>query len=251
MAVLTADHYIGDAQTFRRVLKAAAKVAQNDYLVTLGITPDAPSTEYGYIEQGEVLTHIDGFEVRIAKRFLEKPELSMAQAMLADGHYAWNSGMFIWKVSRILEEFQAQMPEFYQQISRIGQTIGTPAYESTLEQVWPKIKKQTIDYGIMENAQRVAVLPVDIQWADIGNWNSLKRLFPQDEQGNTQKGDTLLLDCKNTLVLADKRLIAAIGLEDLVIVDTPDALFVCPKDRVQEVREVVERLKTAGRQDLI
>jgi len=251
MAVLTADHYIGDAQTFRRALEAALEVAQSDYLVTLGINPDIPSTEYGYIEQGEFLMDVDGFRVLRAKRFVEKPDLTTAQAMLQDGHYSWNSGMFIWKVSAILNEFQKQMPELYQQVTKIGNTIGTAAYAETLARIWTQIKKQTIDYGVMEKAERVAVLPVDIQWADVGTWSSLKRLFPQDEQGNAQRGDALLLDCKDTLVLSDKRLIAAIGLEDLIVVDTPDALLICSKDRVQEVRRVVERLKAAGRQDLV
>jgi mannose-1-phosphate guanylyltransferase len=171
--------------------------------------------------------------------------------MFASGQYSWNSGMFIWKVSTILEEFRAQMPELYQQINTISQTIGTSAYDETIKRIWPKIKKQTIDYGIMEKSKRVAVMPVDFQWADVGNWTSLKHLLPQDERGNAQRGEVLLLDCKDNLIIADKRLIATIGLENLIIVDTPDALLICPQDRVQEVREVVERLKAAGRQDLI
>ena len=143
------------------------------------------------------------------------------------------------------------MPELYQQVMMLGRMIGTNAYSDTLAQIWPNIKKQTIDYGIMEKAERVAVLPVDIQWADVGNWASLRQLLPQDEHGNAIRGEALLLDCQNNLVFADKRLIAAIGLEDFVVVDTPDALLICHIDRVQEVRQVVERLKADGRQDLI
>jgi len=251
MAVLTADHFIGKPKIFRQALAAALTVAQSDYLVTLGITPNSPSTEYGYIEQGEHFINIDGFEVLKAKRFVEKPDLNTAQAMLEAGNYCWNSGMFIWKVSTILKAFETFMPELYQQVLALRQTIGTKAYFDTLAQVWPGIKKQTIDYGIMEKAERVAVLPVDIQWADVGNWASLRQLLPQDEHGNAIRGEAMLLDCQNNLVFADKRLIAAIGLEDLVVVDTPDALLICHKDRVQEVRQVVERLKENGRQDLI
>jgi len=251
MAVLTADHFIGKPKIFRQALAAALTVAQSDYLVTLGITPNSPSTEYGYIEQGEHFMNIDGFEVLKAKRFVEKPDLNTAQAMLEAGNYCWNSGMFIWKVSTILKAFETFMPQLYQQVLALRQTIGTKAYIDTLAQVWPGIKKQTIDYGIMEKAERVAVLPVDIQWADVGNWASLRQLLPQDEHGNAIRGEAMLLDCQNNLVFADKRLIAAIGLEDLVVVDTPDALLICHKDRVQEVRQVVERLKDNGRQDLI
>ena len=251
MAVLTADHFIGKPKIFRQALAAALTVAQSDYLVTLGITPNSPSTEYGYIEQGEHFMNIDGFEVLKAKRFVEKPDLNTAQAMLEAGNYCWNSGMFIWKVSTILKAFETFMPELYQQVLALRQTIGTKAYIDTLAQVWPGIKKQTIDYGIMEKAEHVAVLPVDIQWADVGNWASLRQLLPQDEHGNAIRGEAMLLDCQNNLVFADKRLIAAIGLEDLVVVDTPDALLICHKDRVQEVRQVVERLKDNGRQDLI
>lgn len=251
MAVLTADHFIGKPQAFRQALAAALHVAQSDYLVTLGITPDSPSTEYGYIEQGEQLLKVDGFKVLKAKRFVEKPDLNTAQAMLEAGNYCWNSGMFIWKISTILKAYETLMPELYQQVMLLGQTIGTNAYSDTLAQIWPNIKKQTIDYGIMEKAERVAVLPVDIQWADVGNWASLKQLLPHDEHGNAIRGEALLLDCQNNLVFTDKRLIAAIGLEDFVVVDTPDALLICHKDRVQEVRQVVERLKADGRQELI
>jgi len=171
--------------------------------------------------------------------------------MLEAGNYCWNSGMFIWKISTILKAYKTLMPELYRQVMLLGQTIGTNAYSDTLAQIWPNIKKQTIDYGIMEKAERVAVLPVDIQWADVGNWASLKQLLPHDEHGNAIRGEALLLDCQNNLVFTDKRLIAAIGLEDFVVVDTPDALLICHKDRVQEVRQVVERLKADSRQDLI
>jgi len=251
MAVLTADHFIGNPQTFRRAIAVALQVAQSDYLVTLGITPDSPSTEYGYIQQGELIEEVDSFQVLRALRFVEKPDFETAKAMLAEGGFSWNSGMFMWKVSAILKEFERQMPQLYQQIMSIGSAIGSAAYAETLAEIWPRISKQTIDYGIMEGAQRVAVLPVDLQWADVGNWSSLKRLFPQDEQGNAQRGDAILVDCKNTFILADKRLIAGIGLDDLIIVDTDDALLICHKDRVQDVRHLVEKLKASGRQDLV
>ncbi|MEL7644683.1 MAG: mannose-1-phosphate guanylyltransferase [Anaerolineaceae bacterium] len=251
MAVLTADHFIGNETAFREAVAAALKAAKSDRLVTLGISPEFPSTEYGYIQQGDLVDEIEGFRVLEARRFVEKPDQERAAEMVRSGNYAWNSGMFIWKVSVILEEFARQMPELYDQINAIGKSINTPAYDETLAEIWPKIRKQTIDYGIMEGARGVVVLPVTMQWTDVGNWNSLKSLLPVDARGNTVRGDSLLMDCSGTLVLGGQKLIAGIGLEDLIVVDTPDALLICRKDRVQDVRKVAEELKAAGRLDLI
>jgi len=251
MAVLTADHFIGDEAAFRNAVAAALKAAKYDHLVTLGISPEFPSTEYGYIQQGELVREIDGFKVLEARRFVEKPDQERAAEMVQSGNYAWNSGMFIWKVSVILEEFARQMPELFEQITAIGKTINTDAYTKTLSEIWPKIRKQTIDYGIMEGARGVVVLPVTMQWTDVGNWNSLKALMPEDARGNTIKGDAVLLDCGGTLVFGGQKLIAGVGLQDLVVVDTPDALLICRKDRVQDVRKIAEGLKAAGRLDLI
>jgi len=251
MAVLTADHFIGNETAFREAVAAALKAAKRDRLVTLGISPEFPSTEYGYIQQGDLVDEIEGFRVLEARRFVEKPDQERAAEMVRSGNYAWNSGMFIWKVSVILEEFARQMPELYDQINQIGKSINTSAYDETLAEIWPKIRKQTIDYGIMEGARGVVVLPVTMQWTDVGNWNSLKALLPVDARGNTVRGDSLLMDCSGTLVLGGQKLIAGIGLEDLIVVDTPDALLICRKDRVQDVRKIAEKLKAAGRLDLI
>ncbi|MFZ3069513.1 MAG: sugar phosphate nucleotidyltransferase, partial [Anaerolineaceae bacterium] len=224
----------------------------DDYLVTLGITPTSPSTEYGYIQQSGRLGQVEGFPVYRAARFVEKPDLARAQEMLAEGGYSWNSGMFMWKVSAILEQFRVQMTGLYDQILRIGKYIGKPEYNEILAQVWPQIHKDTIDYGVMEKATRVAVVPVDMEWTDVGNWNSLKERLPEDADGNNSRGDNLLLDCHDTLVLGEgERLIAAIGLEDLIVVDTPDALLVCHKDHVQDVRKIVAKLREQGRDGLV
>ncbi len=251
MAVLTADHFIGNEVVFRDAVSAALTTAKSDYLVTLGISPEFPSTEYGYIQQGDLVGETAGFRVLEALRFVEKPDLERAAQMLQAGNYSWNSGMFIWKVSVILDEFARQMPELFDKITAIGTSINTPAYPETLAEIWPQIRKQTIDYGIMEAAQRVVVLPVTMQWTDVGNWNSLKTLLPEDARGNTIKGDTVLLDCSGTLIVGDQKLIAGIGLQDLIVIDTPDALLICRKDRVQDVRKIADGLKSAGRLDLI
>jgi mannose-1-phosphate guanylyltransferase len=181
------------------------------------------------------------------ERFVEKPIYETAVQMLASGEYSWNSGMFIWTVDAILAEFQKQMPTFHAQLAELATVLNTPVYEPTLERVWPQVKKETIDYGVMENARQVAVLPVDIGWSDVGSWASLFELLPVDANANVWTGPHIDIATLGTLVFSDtQRLVATIGLENLVIVDTQDALLVCTRDREQEVREVVARLKVSG-----
>lgn len=248
MAVLTADHFIADVERFRQVLVAAGQVAAEGHLVTLGIKPSYPSTGYGYIKQGESLGLVEGFPVFRAQRFTEKPSPETAMHMVESGEYSWNSGMFIWRVDRILEEFQRQMPDFYVQLVEVEAALGNSGYEPTLKRVWPRVDKQTIDYGVMEGAEDVCVIPVDIGWSDVGSWASLSQLLPTDEEGNIVVGPYLGIDTHDTLVFGStgERLIATIGLEGMVIVDTEDALLVCPREREQQVREIVRRLDESG-----
>jgi|YNPNPStandDraft_1061719.scaffolds.fasta_scaffold01272_6 mannose-1-phosphate guanylyltransferase len=251
MAVLTADHFIRDAERFRQALSAAAQVAEQGYLVTLGITPAFPSTGYGYIKQGEPLMTADGLQVFRAERFTEKPGAETAFQMVESGLYSWNSGMFIWRVERIMEEFARQMPDLYDALMQIEGVLGTPAYEPTLRRVWPQVAAQTIDYGVMEGATEVAVIPVDIGWSDVGNWSSIREILPADADGNVIVGEHVGLDTQGTIVFGGHRLVATIGLQDMVIVDTEDAVLVCPLAREQEVRTLVQRLQEAGRQELL
>jgi mannose-1-phosphate guanylyltransferase len=248
MAVLTADHYITDTARFRQALKAAEQVAHQGMLVTLGIHPASPSTGYGYIQQGQAMPAVGDFPVFRLQRFIEKPNLETAQRMLESGEYSWNSGMFIWEVERILGEFQRQMPEFYHQLAQVEAVLGTPAYAGEVARLWPQVGKQTIDYGVMEGARDAAVIPVDVGWSDVGSWASLLDLLPADSHGNIVRGAHAGIDTDNTLVFGDNRLIATIGIKDMVIVDTPDALLICPKDREQEVREMVRKLEKEGYQ---
>lgn len=243
MAVLTADHHIADTARFRQVLQAASSLANEGHLVTLGIQPSSPSTGFGYVQQGKSLGNVGGFPAFTVERFVEKPNAEQAAQMVNSGEYSWNSGMFIWRVDRILEEIERQMPELYAQLGEVEAALGTPGYASMLNQVWPRVAKQTIDYGVMEGAKQVSVIPVDIGWTDIGSWSSLLELLPKDESGNILVGPTLEIDSHDTLMFGDKRLIATIGVEGMIIVDTEDALLICPKERDQEVREIVERLK--------
>ncbi len=251
MVVLTADHFIRDVENFRRALSAAAQVAEKGHLVTLGITPSFPSTGFGYIQQGEQLYEVDGFAVFRALRFTEKPTAETAFQMVESGLYTWNSGMFIWRVDRIMDEFARQMPDLYDVLMQIDAVLGTPAYEPTLRRLWPELVPQSIDYGVMEGARDVVVIPVDIGWSDVGNWSSMREILPADADGNVVVGEHVGLETRNTVIFGGRRLIATIGLEDMIIVDTDDALLICPVEREQEVREMVRRLWEAGRKDVL
>ncbi len=247
MAVLTADHFIADVERFRSVLEAAAKVAGQGHLVTLGVEPSAASTGYGYIQRGEPLDPVDGFHVFRVARFTEKPDQETAERMVESGDYTWNSGMFIWSVERIIEEFQKQMPDFYVKLAELQAVLGTNGYRPTLERVWPQVTKQAIDYGVMEGAEDVVVIPVDIGWSDIGSWGSLAdllaRMENEDSEGNVVVGQHVGIDTRSSMVFGEDRLIATIGVENMVIVDAGDAILVCPIEREQEVRDLVRRLE--------
>jgi len=251
MAVLTADHYIEKADELRRALRAAAEVAEEGHLVTLGIHPNRPATGYGYIEQGEKLAQISGLDVYRVNKFTEKPDLATARTFVRSGRYYWNSGMFIWKVSTILREFERLMPRLYAQLMEIDAALGTAQERAVLERVWPQVENETIDYGIMERAEDVAVIPVDIGWSDVGDWTALSELLPPDEEGNVIVGEHVGLDTRRCMIHGSRRLVATIGLEDMIVVDTEDALLICPKERAQDVRDLVRRLKESGREEYI
>jgi mannose-1-phosphate guanylyltransferase len=251
MAVLTADHYIADTDKFRIVLKAAELVAQLGHLVTLGIQPTEPATGFGYIHQGDWLQEAVGQPVYAVARFVEKPEIDEARRMIASGQYSWNSGMFIWKVERIIQEFECQMPELYEQLSMIESARSEINFAEHLETIWKGVRKNTIDYGIMEGAQDVVVIPVSMGWADIGSWSSLFELLNADEHGNIQVGEVISLGSQGNLVFGGNRLIAAVGVENLIIVDTEDALLVCKRGCEQDVKTIVSRLKENKRSELL
>jgi len=243
MVILTADHYIVDTAQFRAVLAATEQVASDGTIVTLGVKPAYPATGFGYIQLGAAQEIVDGFRVYRSGGFTEKPDLRTAVRFVEEGRYAWNSGMFIWRADRLLAEFQAQLPEIHVALTRIGAAIATPHAARVLAEVWPDIRKTSIDFGIMEHAQRVSVIPVDIGWSDIGSWGALLDVLPGDEQGNVCVDGTLLaLDTHGGYVRSEGRLVATIGLKDIIIVDTPDVLLVCPRSRAEEVKDLVGRL---------
>ena len=246
MAIQTSDHLIQRVDVFRRALEAAGHVAAEGWLVTLGIRPDYPETGYGYIERGDFLGMVGEFEGFKVRRFIEKPELDAAREFIAGGNHDWNSGMFVWQVGRILAEMERHLPQLYAGLEQIAETIGTPEFPETLATIFPKLPNVTIDYGIMEKAEMVAVLPIEIGWNDVGSWSSVFDVLPKDTANNAVVGRHISPDTRNSLIVSPNRLVATIGLEDLVIVDTEDVLLVCRRDRAQDVRALVEILKEDG-----
>ncbi|NIS81422.1 MAG: NTP transferase domain-containing protein [Anaerolineales bacterium] len=252
-AILTADHYIPHHDRFQKLLLAARDLALEGDLVTLGITPAYPDTGYGYIHRGESRGVFRGYEAYRVEAFKEKPDLEQAQAYLENGQHAWNSGMFVWKAERILEEIERQMPDLFAGLREIAEALGSDAERDVLERVWKRLASQTVDYGIMEGAKNVSVIPADdLGWIDVGGWRRLFDILAQDGEGNIRNAPNLLMiDTKRTLVFQDAettgdRLIAALGLEDLIIVDAGDVVLVCPKDQAERVREIVQTLREQG-----
>ncbi len=248
MAVLTADHFIEKWAAFREALTAAGRLARQGYLVTLGIQPTFPATGYGYILRGDKLADPNSLEAYRVERFTEKPDLPTAREFLASGRYYWNSGMFIWRIADVMAEFERQMPRLYGQLAEIDAAIGTAQEGEVLQRVWRDVQNQTIDYGIMEGARNVAVIPVDIGWSDVGSWATLLDLLPGDAEGNVVTGHHLGIDTQRTLVYSPHRLVATVGLEDMIVVDAGDALLVCPRERAQDVKKIVDALKARGQE---
>ncbi len=251
MAILTSDHFIGNEEGFRKMLAAAHNAAQDNHLVTLGITPSYPATAYGYIQRGERITTYRNYDAFRVARFREKPDEARARRMLKQGDHAWNSGMFVWRVDRVLSEFASQMPKLYSGLQEIQQVWGSSQQQTVIYRIWDQLVSETIDYGIMEGAKDVAVIMADdLRWNDVGSWDSLFDVLPSDPQGNiVMGGEHIGLDTRETLVYVNQehRLIVTIGVQDLVLVDTGDVLLVCRKDQAQKVRQIVKSLKESGR----
>lgn len=253
VAHLTSDHHIAHKDSFRRALAGAYDLAQQGKIVTLGISPSFPSTAFGYIQRGDELGLVQGFRAYTALGFTEKPDLPTAIQFVTSGDYSWNSGMFIWTTKTAMDEFERQQPRMVQTLAPAVRRIGEPGFQATLAEVWDGIESIPIDYAVMEGADEMAVIPVDIGWSDIGSWDALYGVLPLDATGNGFKGQApkpIMIDTTDTLVYSD-RLAVTIGLENIVVVDTPDALMICHKSRAQDVREVVRQLKESGQTDYL
>jgi len=252
MAVLTADHIIGNIPLFHNLIAAAFEAANENHLVTLGVHPDYPSAGYGYLQRGDSEGVFGGNQAYRVQKFKEKPDLETAQRFIAAGDHDWNSGMFFWKTDAILREFKLQMPDLFESLSEIGTNWGTEQRTQTLDRIWDKIQPQTIDFGIMENAKKVLMIPApDLQWSDVGSWDSLFDIIQSDENGNINlTTKSVISDSKNALIFEanSEKIIAAIGMDNFILIDTTDALLICPRGESQRVRELIDKIKKEGNQ---
>lgn len=252
MVILPADHLIADEAQFQEILINAEKIAlQTQYLVTIGIKPTYPSTGYGYIQYNGLIPDKFGIEAYEVKTFAEKPDRRTAELFLASGDFLWNSGMFIWQVKTILAAIEEYMPELYDSLMEIDKVIGTPDEESVLNKVYCQIKGKSIDYGIMEQAKHVAVLKGEFGWNDLGSWDEVYKISPKDENQNVLKGNHILKDVHDCLIDSPTKTVAAIGIQNLIIVDTGDALLICRKDQAQNVKDLVEIMKRKNLDELL
>lgn len=245
MCILPSDHYIKEVDEYNDVLKKAIAIAEKtSQLVTIGIKPLFPATGYGYIKFEQ-----DNYDCYgKVEEFVEKPDVKTAKKYIDQGCYLWNSGMFVWKVSTILDHFKYLLPDVYQCLEQIGEAIGTQQEQQVLQKVYPTIPKISIDYGIMERAKEVVVIKGDFGWNDVGSWDALQALYKTDENGNVIYGEQIHIDTKNCITYAKTKLIAALGVEDLIIVEADDAILVCHKDKAQDVKKVVEGLRKQGKE---
>ena len=285
MVVMPADHAIPDAEEFLNNVRTAVKGADKDYLVTFGIKPNHPETGYGYIKadktarvEVEGLVKVDGF--------VEKPDLETAKTYLASGNYFWNSGIFVWKTSKILSEIEKLLPHLFSALKEIERQMVSELSESSklskvtkvtksskeemvssgmsglgssplnllnklnsLNSLYASLEPISIDYGIMERSRDVLMLPATFQWSDLGNWTALDEVLEKDQAGNILRGNTIDIGSKDSIIFSGERVVATIGLKDMVVVDTPDATLVTPKEKVQEVRKVVEVLRRNHREE--
>ncbi|MCE7905020.1 MAG: mannose-1-phosphate guanyltransferase [Anaerolineae bacterium CFX3] len=249
MAVLPADHYIRNRDLFHLLIRVAVDVAEKGYLVTLGVTPTYAATGYGYIQRGETISERVVYPVYRVLKFKEKPNEVEARAMIASGDHSWNSGMFVWRADSILAEVGRQLPRLNQALTEIASASTSAGRERVIQRVWRKLDTVTVDYGVMENADKVAVLPAGgLEWSDVGSWDSLFDVHITDKDGNIVFANQHIAeDTHHSLVYDNggERLIVTIGVDDLVVVDTRDVLLVCHKDHAQKVRKVVDSLKNS------
>lgn len=249
MLVLPSDHLIKFNIMFIDTLKAATRVAeQGQNLVTIGITPTYPETGYGYINFTGSGSENGAYEV---VHFVEKPDLDRAKQYVNSGEYLWNSGMFVWKTSSILANIERYLPEMYNGLNKIVLTYDTDKYEETLLREFPLLKSESVDFGVMEKADDIYTIPGNFGWDDVGSWLALDRVTATNEYGNVVRGDVISVDTKNTIVIGGKKLIATVGMENVVIVDSDDAILICAKDSTQDVKKVIENLKICNRTSLI
>ncbi len=253
MAVLPADHYIAEPERYRQIAKAALDVARSEgRMVVLGVPPTRPETGYGYIERTEPPFSVEGFPVFPVRRFTEKPDLAIAKQYVASGMYQWNAGMFFWRVSTYLEALRQFLPKTHEAIDVLSTHIGKRSYESQLKKIYPKLENISVDYAILEKAAsarasdetgQVFVIPAEVGWSDIGSWAAVYELLAKRAGENILAGPGQTLDAEGNFFWSPLKFVAAVGVRDLVVVETADALLICPRDRAQDIGKIVKSLE--------
>jgi mannose-1-phosphate guanylyltransferase len=250
LAVLPADHYIARPELYREIMRTAFQVAQEpERMVVLGIPPTRPETGFGYVERmGEPL-QVNGYPVYAVRRFTEKPQLEIARQYIASGNYQWNAGMFFWRVSTFLEALKKFLPKTYDALEALSTHIGKRTYDAALNRIFRKLENISVDYAVLERAtreegpSRVFVIPAEIGWSDIGSWAAVYELVATQPDENVFAGDGQALDATGNFLWSPDKFVAAIGVRDLVVVDTPDALLICPREEAQDVSKIVKALE--------
>jgi len=258
LAVLPADHYIEQTEKYREIMAAALHVAREPgRMAVLGIPPTRPETGFGYIERmGEPIA-TKGFPVFAVRRFTEKPESHIAKEYVASGNYQWNAGMFFWRVSTFLDNLKGFLPNTYSALEKLSESIGTHGYERKLRAIYPKLQNISVDYAVLEPATRaegpprVFVIPAEVGWSDIGSWAAVYELLVKQKGENVLAGDGHAFDAEGNFLWTPSKFVAAIGVRDLVVVETSDALLICPRDRAQDVSKIVKWLEERRRKDLL
>lgn len=248
MVVLPADHLIKNVEEFQKVIKNAVDFAgQTGGLITLGIKPTYAATGYGYIQRGEMVSSFNAHNIYRVKTFAEKPNKETAIRFLESGDFYWNSGIFIWKVSAILSEIEDKLPELYEGLQELNPHWGKTTLPRAIKDVYKRIRGISIDYGVMQTARNVYLIPTDMGWNDVGSWEVVYDILPKDQNKNAgEYKEIVVVDSSENYVYAPNKLVAMVGIRNLVVVDTGDALLICRKSRSQEVKEIVEKLKKNG-----
>ncbi len=249
MLILASDHLIKNKELYLSTVREGLSIAQEEgNIVTIGITPTYPETGYGYIN---FETTDERYNVYKVKKFVEKPNLERARDYLDDGTYLWNSGMFVFSTDTILHNFKTFMPALYEGVMKIKDSLETGADTTVLLDEYSKFQSESIDTGIMEKAEHIYVLPGSFGWDDVGSWNALERINRLNDNGNVCKGNTITIDVKDSIVYGNDKLLALVGVEDLVVVDTGDATLICAKDRTQDIKKVLENLRICNREEYL
>jgi mannose-1-phosphate guanylyltransferase len=245
MIVLPADHLISDDEIFRETLLNASKIAaEKDVLITIGIEPSYPATGYGYIQYSDDRISVGHATANRVKTFAEKPNLETAKRFLDSGDFLWNSGIFVWRLPVIMAQLEEHLPHLYDGLREIAPYLGKPEQNQIIDRVYQQIKSISIDYGVMEKAQNVVVLRGQFRWNDLGSWDEVYKLLPKDQDYNATCGQPhLLLDSSGCLIDVPGKTVAAVGVRDLIVVETEDALLLCPRNRAQDVKDLVELIK--------